>query len=76
MPISWKGTLAQYAGRLHRLHDQKTEVLIYDYADLQVPMLARMHSKRVKGYEAIGYRVGISPGESELPYTQGEHDEQ
>jgi superfamily II DNA or RNA helicase len=57
MPISWKGTLAQYAGRLHRLHDQKTEVLIYDYADLQVPMLARMHAKRIKGYEAIEYRV-------------------
>jgi len=57
MPISWKGTLAHYAGRLHRLHDHKTEVLIYDYADLEVPMLARMHGKRVKGYEAIGYRV-------------------
>ena len=57
MPISWKGTLAQYAGRLHRLHDQKTEVIIYDYADLEVPMLARMHAKRVKGYEAIGYSV-------------------
>jgi superfamily II DNA or RNA helicase len=61
MPISWKGTLAQYAGRLHRLHDQKTEVLIYDYADLQVPMLARMHAKRIRGYEAIGYRVERGP---------------
>jgi superfamily II DNA or RNA helicase len=57
MPISWKGTLAQYAGRLHRLHDQKTEVLIYDYADLEVPMLARMHAKRLKGYQMIGYSV-------------------
>jgi superfamily II DNA or RNA helicase len=56
MPISWKGTLAQYAGRLHRLHDRKTEVLIYDYADLEVPMLARMHARRLKGYQAIGYR--------------------
>ena len=55
MPISWKGTLAQYAGRLHRLHDQKTEVVIYDYADFQVPMLARMVAKRIAGYRAIGY---------------------
>jgi superfamily II DNA or RNA helicase len=80
MPISWKGTLAQYAGRLHRLHDQKTEVLIYDYADLQVPMLARMHSKRVKGYEAIGYRVERGHDtQGEQPITlwpQGESDGQ
>ncbi|MCE5323167.1 DEAD/DEAH box helicase family protein [bacterium] len=55
MPISWKGTLAQYAGRLHRLHAAKNEVRIYDYADLNVPMLARMHDKRLKGYRAIGY---------------------
>ncbi len=57
MPISWKGTLAQYAGRLHRLHDGKSEVIIHDYADLQVPMLARMHARRLKGYQAIGYGV-------------------
>lgn len=55
MPISWKGTLSQYAGRLHRLHSGKREVRIYDYADLNVPMLARMHDKRLKGYRAIGY---------------------
>jgi superfamily II DNA or RNA helicase len=58
MPISWRGTLAQYAGRLHRLHDSKREVIIYDYADLNVPMLARMHDKRLVGYKAIGYTVG------------------
>ncbi len=58
LPISWRGTLAQYAGRLHRLNDAKTEVLIYDYADLQVPMLARMHEKRLRGYRAMGYVVG------------------
>ena len=55
MPVSWKGTLAQYAGRLHRLHDQKNEVVIYDYADLNVPMLARMFTRRLKGYRGIGY---------------------
>jgi len=57
MPISWRGTLAQYAGRLHREHDQKTQVVIYDYADLEVPMLARMHGRRLQGYRAIGYRA-------------------
>jgi superfamily II DNA or RNA helicase len=39
MPISWKGTLQQYAGRLHRLHENKREVRIYDYVDIQVNML-------------------------------------
>ena len=57
MPISWRGTLAQYAGRLHRLHDQKRDVLIHDYADVQVPMLNRMFLRRLSGYHAIGYRV-------------------
>ena len=40
LPVSWRGTVAQYAGRLHRLHDRKKEVRIYDYADLDTPMLA------------------------------------
>ncbi|OHB76504.1 MAG: hypothetical protein A2Z34_01110 [Planctomycetes bacterium RBG_16_59_8] len=57
MPISWRGTVAQYAGRLHRLHDTKKEVVIYDYADLEVPMLARMHARRRRGYAAIGYEM-------------------
>ena len=57
MPIAWQGTLAQYAGRLHRLHDAKTEVLVYDYIDIRVPVLDRMYQKRVKGYTAIGYKA-------------------
>ena len=57
MPIAWKGTLAQYAGRLHRLNDAKREVIIYDYADMRVPVLARMAAKRRVGYQAIGYNV-------------------
>jgi superfamily II DNA or RNA helicase len=36
MPISWKGTLAQYVGRLHRDHDGKREVVVYDYVDRAV----------------------------------------
>jgi len=58
LPVSWKGTLVQYAGRLHRLHPDKTEVRIYDYVDRDVPMLARMFEKRMCGYRAIGYSVG------------------
>lgn len=57
MPIAWKGTLAQYAGRLHRFHDAKREVIIYDYVDKDVPVLARMAAKRRKGYQALGYRI-------------------
>ncbi|MDF1500079.1 MAG: DEAD/DEAH box helicase family protein [Anaerolineales bacterium] len=55
LPISWRGTLIQYAGRLHRLHDMKREVIIYDYADLEVPMLVKMFQRRCRGYRAIGY---------------------
>ena len=55
MPISWKGTLVQYTGRLHRLHPGKTEVRIHDYVDVHVPMLRRMFDRRLRGYRAIGY---------------------
>jgi superfamily II DNA or RNA helicase len=57
MPISWRGTLQQYVGRLHRLHENKKEVQVYDYADVLVPMLARMYKKRLAGYAALGYAV-------------------
>jgi superfamily II DNA or RNA helicase len=57
MPISWKGTLQQYVGRLHRLHDNKRVVQVYDYVDSAVPMLARMYERRLRGYAAIGYVI-------------------
>ncbi|MBS0655600.1 MAG: DEAD/DEAH box helicase family protein, partial [Verrucomicrobia bacterium] len=57
LPISWRGTIAQYVGRLHRLHSLKQEVQVYDYADLNVPMLARMFNRRCKGYESLGYQI-------------------
>jgi len=57
LPISWRGTIAQYVGRLHRRHDNKREVRVYDYTDLNVPMLARMFDRRCKGYEAVGYTI-------------------
>ena len=57
LPVSWRGTIAQYVGRLHRLHHGKREVRVYDYADLNVPMLARMFDRRCRGYEAVGYTI-------------------
>jgi superfamily II DNA or RNA helicase len=57
LPVSWRGILVQYAGRLHRLHDMKKEVVIFDYADLEVPMLAKMYKRRLAGYKAIGYEI-------------------
>ena len=61
LPVSWHGTIAQYVGRLHRLYEGKREVRVYDYADLNVPMLARMFDRRCHGYKAIGYTIEL-PG--------------
>ena len=58
MPVSWRGTLVQYSGRLHHRHHAKTEVRILDYVDCDVPMLARMFDKRMRGYRAMGYDLG------------------
>src|SRR5262249_41289931 len=56
-PISWRGTLQQYAGRLHRVHADKQDVRIYDYVDVGMPALMRMFSKRLRGYRAMGYQI-------------------
>ena len=69
MPISWRGTLAQYAGRLHRLHPTKRQVVIFDYVDGREPVFAKMSAKRDAGYASLGYETadredaltGISP---------------
>jgi superfamily II DNA or RNA helicase len=60
MPISWKGTLQQYAGRLHREHGGKTHVQIVDFVDAGHPALMRMWAKRQVGYRAMGYRVAAA----------------
>jgi superfamily II DNA or RNA helicase len=57
LPIAWRGMVAQYAGRLNRNYDLKREVIIYDYVDIQVPVLAGMFRKRKSAYKAIGYKV-------------------
>lgn len=56
LPISWKGLVAQYAGRLHRDFSGKQEVQIYDYVDLRVSVCDIMYRRRLKGYAAIGYK--------------------
>ena len=68
MPVSWKGTLVQYTGRLHRLHPDKTEVRIFDYVDRGVPMLERMFEKRLRGYRAIGYTLDEVVGREASKY--------
>jgi superfamily II DNA or RNA helicase len=57
MPIAWKGTVVQYAGRLHRAHPGKSEARIYDYVDRNVPVLRRMFAKRAKAYRAMRYTI-------------------
>jgi superfamily II DNA or RNA helicase len=57
MPVAWKGTVIQYAGRLHRAHVAKREARVYDYVDAEVPVLRRMFAKRLKAYRALGYEL-------------------
>ena len=70
MPISWKGTLQQYAGRLHREHATKTDVRIIDFVDTGHPALLRMWDKRQRGYRVMGYRLGAdsSSDDGVLPF--------
>lgn len=65
MPISWKGTIQQYAGRLHRLFDNKKEARIHDYVDIHVRMLEKMYQRRLNGYAAIGYKIKAGTIESD-----------
>jgi superfamily II DNA or RNA helicase len=65
LPISWRGTLTQYAGRLHRLNAAKKEVIIYDYVDFEVPLLAKMYGRRRTGYKAIGYEIALPENKSQ-----------
>ena len=57
LPISWKGTLQQYAGRLNRSSEGKTDLRIYDYVEVDDPRLSRMWAKRERGYRAMGYAI-------------------
>jgi len=65
--LSWKGTLVQYTGRLHRPHARKTEVQIFDYVDRAVPVLLKMFERRLRAYRAIGYAQEEMTGEPATP---------
>jgi superfamily II DNA or RNA helicase len=77
MPISWRGTLQQYVGRLHRLYDSKKIVEVYDYVDASIPMLARMFERRLQGYKALGYSISepnVALASTAAQATPNEHD--
>jgi superfamily II DNA or RNA helicase len=57
MPVAWKGTVVQYAGRLQRPHPGKHDALVYEYVDAEVSVLRRMFAKRLKTYHALGYTL-------------------
>lgn len=59
MPVSWKGSLIQYAGRIHRESEGKEQVTIFDYIDTSLPMLQRMFKKREKGFKSMGYDIEV-----------------
>ncbi len=61
MPVSWRGTLQQYAGRLHRQRAGKTSVRIIDWLDLGHPIMQRVWDRRLRGYRAMGYAVSANP---------------
>jgi superfamily II DNA or RNA helicase len=66
LPISWRGILTQYAGRLHRLNAaQKDVIIIYDYVDFEIPALAKMYTKRRTGYKGIGYKIVLPNSKSQ-----------
>lgn len=57
LPVSWRGTIAQYAGRLHRMHEGKQEVHIYDYVERCISLATKMHQRRCAGYRELGYTI-------------------
>lgn len=73
MPIAWKGTIVQYAGRLHRNFEGKDEVLIYDYVDVHIPVLERMYHKRLTAYRSVGYSIRYNG--TEINTENGIYDE-
>jgi superfamily II DNA or RNA helicase len=66
LPVSWRGTIAQYVGRLHRLYDGKREVQVYDYADLNVPMLARMFDRLAAAMRLSAIRLSFRPAQFQV----------
>lgn len=65
-PVSFKGKLVQYVGRVLRDYEGKSDVVVYDYADLQVPVLKKMHLKRLKVYKSVGFHKDVAPADEIL----------
>ncbi|MDQ6725965.1 MAG: restriction endonuclease subunit R, partial [Actinomycetota bacterium] len=57
-PVAFKGRVVQYVGRLLRTHDDKHNVELHDYVDARIPVLERMHLKRLPAYSTLGFDVG------------------
>lgn len=54
-PVSFKGRLVQYAGRVLRAHPGKQTAEVHDYHDVEVPVLAATLAKRAPGYTSLGF---------------------
>jgi superfamily II DNA or RNA helicase len=75
-PISWRGTLEQYVGRLHRNYEGKKEVIVYDYADIHSKVLEKMYQSRLKGYAALGYLTrALSEGGVNIIFNESDFEE-
>jgi len=62
MPVSFRGKLIQYAGRLHRPSPGKTDVLIYDYLDGSSALTVSMFKKRLTAYRKMDYVIESPSG--------------
>lgn len=56
-PLAWKGSVVQYVGRVMRASEGKHNVEVHDYVDVRIPVIRRMHEKRLVGYNLLGFDV-------------------
>ena len=67
LPVAYPNIVQQYTGRLHRDYEGKTEVRVYDYIDIHVPVIANMYGKRLKCYAPIGYARQVTEALDQIP---------
>jgi superfamily II DNA or RNA helicase len=72
LPVSFKGRIVQYAGRLDRKCEGKSEIRIYDYTEPELPLTTHMFRKRLAVYRNMNYRFAQ---ETEAPMGQLGHRE-
>lgn len=75
MPISGESRLTQYTGRIQRKDEGKDVVKVYDYVDVQIPMMQTMFHKRLKQYQNIGYGIYEHTKESSIQQVLFENSE-